>query len=56
MDGIKCLSDALLIKSYEKAINENVKTDLIMLIVREMKERGIEKIDIAPDFLGCTNN
>ncbi|WP_138420692.1 sporulation histidine kinase inhibitor Sda [Aquibacillus sediminis] len=46
MNDFNYLSNAQLIKSYEKAIEQNEETDFIMVFVRELKKRGVERIDV----------
>ncbi|HLS66417.1 MAG TPA: sporulation histidine kinase inhibitor Sda [Pseudogracilibacillus sp.] len=37
-----CLSDALLIEAYEKAMELNLQEDFILMIEEEMNRRGIQ--------------
>lgn len=45
MSDLKYLSNGLLIQSYKKAIDLNLRTDIVMLFVSEMKNRGIKKVE-----------
>ncbi|WP_246050170.1 sporulation histidine kinase inhibitor Sda [Aquibacillus sediminis] len=46
MNSLEYLSNEMLIEAYHKAIDLNLESDFVMLLVHEMKKRGIEYIDI----------